>query len=687
MLKKGLCLLLAGLLVAGLTACGNTPAPVVTQPQVETIATEPTEPAPTVPEDGNRDDITCKGSYTQESPDEAAIVAQVGEHVLTNQELWGIYWLEVAAYRQSDAQQQPNFDAPLDTQPCPIDSSVNSWQQYFLRAALNTWHTAQALAIQSVEAGIPTEELYQPNLENHAKYLENIPATEYLYGTNNNYRINTLHQEYLDALPETLDALAQQAGLSDGEALAQSLAGVSKDVLLNWATLYNTGYAYFTSLSYLITPTEEEITAQLEAGDYPDGEKQVTIRQVLVIPQAEEGENGEVVTVDEDGTVRCSEAMWTQGELQAQNLLDEYEASWRKNQATNCRTTREALFADFAHSHSDDPDTAPNGGLYQNLRQGQLAEALDSWCFDSSRQDGDIGIVRSDCGYHILFYVGSTDSSYTQAETDLKTSALQEQLHLTRETYPMTVTYSAIALNADGDSQILTPSDILYSDVAHERYPEIPLYLQQDYPTARYGNYWLRGHGCGITTMAMIASYLADEELTPPALATRYGNYCYLSGTDGGLFMVTPSEMGFYVQKRTFDPSEAKQALEEGHVVVCVQNKGYWTKGGHYLALEKMVDGLEDETEQRVQVRDSNIYNYGRLKDHQIDAFKWSTIPPSGSCYWIYEYKNVTNAICDRCGQPSGTTEHLLSSGYTCEKCEPALLRRNAYLALCNAEG
>ena len=698
MLRKGLCLLLAAVLTVSLAACGANREKTTVQLSglaATTQATEPTDSRMFVPEDGNPNDITCKGTYTQESPAETAQVAQVADQTLTNQTLWVIYWLEVAAYRQSGAQEAPDYDAPLDSQPCQIDNSVNSWQQYFLRRALNTWHTAQALAIQSTEVGIPTEELYQPNLDNHAKYLVDIPATKYLYGVNNNYRINTLHQQYLDALPETLVTLAQPAGLADGEALAQTLAGVSQKILLDWAELYNTGYAYFTSLSYLANPTEEELEAWMAEGDYGEGgEKYVTVRQILVIPEVpeqkttqqdetEEPAATETVTVEADGTITCSQAMWALGEQQAQALLEEYETSWRQNQATNCRTTREARFADFAHSNSDDTDSAPDGGLYCNIRQGQLAPELDSWCFDSSRQEGDIGILRSDCGYHIVYFVGATDGAHVQAEADWKESWLADQVNAARETYPMTVTYANIALKEEGSAQVLTHTDLLYSDVAHQRFPEIPLYLQQDYPTARYGNYMLRGHGCGITTMAMVASYLADAELTPPDLANRYGNYCYRSGTDGGLFMVTPSEMGFYVKERTFEPQVAKQALEDGYVVVCVQTKGYWTRGGHYLALEKLVDGLEGETEKRVQVRDSNIFNYGRLKDHKIDAFKWTTIPPNGNTYWIFEYKNVSISTCDRCGNPSNTTKHLLTGGYTCEKCEPALLRRNAYLALC----
>lgn len=714
MIRKGICVGLAVVMLLG--SLGGCASGAAQETQPETIPqTVVTLPSATVPADGDPNDVTAKGSYTQSDPKARQVVARVGEETLTNETLWVVYWLEVAAWRQSGQDAQPNYDAPLDTQPCSLDDTVNSWQQFFLRRALTTWHTAQALALQSVEVGIPTEETYQPNLKNHETYMTDMPALRYLYGIHNNYQINTLHQEYLDTLPDTLDTLAREAGYADADDLAQGLAGASGDALVDWATLYNTGYAYYTALSYEdavvempepesteettpATTPAETVPQETEAvEEIPTGEKLVTVRQLLhvpTVPEPKKNKDGdeietvdpltlETVTVAEDGIVTCSQAMWDLGLEQAQALIKEYESQWQENEASNHKTTREALFADFAHSHSADTDTAPNGGLYRDLRQGQLTDALDEWCFDSSRQAGDMGIVKTEYGYHILFYVGDTNTGIRQAETEAEEQLLTVQLAAAREHYPMTVTYSAIALTEGGDTQSLTHDDLLYADLGHQRYPQIPLYLQQDYPYAKYGSFLLRTHGCGITTMAMISSYLADEQLTPPMLAQRYGKYCYRTGTDGSLFVTTPAEMGFYLRKRTYEPKEALQALEEGYTVVVVQTKGYWTRGGHYLALEKLVDGLEEETEKRVQVRDSNIFNYGRLKDHAIDAFKWTTIPPDGHSYWIFEKKNVTISICQRCGDPSERTEHLLTGDYLCEKCTPALTRRNTYLISC----
>jgi len=273
----------------------------------------------------------------------------------------------------------------------------------------------------------------------------------------------------------------------------------------------------------------------------------------------------------------------------------------------------------------------------------------------------------------LLYFSDWVDSGRVLSREDYIRQQQEALLQSARDCFPMTVYYSSIILRqASAD---LSPEELLYPDVGHERFPEIPVYLQQDYPTTMYGNYPIRTHGCGITTMAMLASYMADDELTPPEMCARFGRYCYSTGTDGSLFSNTPASMGFYCRKKTYDTREVWAALEEGQVVVSCQHKGYWTRGGHYIALERIAG------EKMVQVRDSNIFNYSKLKAHRQDMHRWSSITTDGTGYWIYEDKVVTIPACSRCGDPESLSPTLLLEDYTCEKCAVALLRRNTYLS------
>lgn len=647
-MKRRMLLLLLALLLL-LSGCGSRlgqTSPEVPGPETTPSATEETVPA-TIPPDGNPNDATCKGSYTGAAAD--AVVAVSGSMELTNEQLSVWYWAEVAQYRQEKHEIAPNFDLPLDTQPCEIDGSVNSWQQYFLKQALSAWHSAQALAQHSEQVPLVTEEAYQPNLVNHEKYMTGMPAAEVLYGHHTYYRPNSMHQAYLDGIPQMLENLAVEKGYANGAEMAEKAFGASLNSLEDFAMSSNRAYMYFTHLSHYIEPTVEELDAfcgeKVSAGDLS-----VNFRQILLIP--------EEASVDPEGVVTCGEDLWAACEAEAENLLKD----WRKNTKGT-----EATFAEFAHRDTKDPGTAVNGGRYQGIRKGQMTKVLDDWCFDSARQAGDTAILRSEYGVHVLYFSGSKPVDREAAEEEYFRQQQNALIAEAKEAFPMEVTYSAISLQEAQGS--VSAGEILYPDIAHERFPEVPLYLQQDYPKTMYGGFEIRTNGCGITSFAMIASYLTDDELTPPEMCALYGRYSHSNGTDGMLFNYEPAVLGFFLREKTYDNRVAKAALEDGHLVVSIQHPGYWTRGGHYIVCESInEEGL-------VQVRDSNIFNYMRVHAHKEDVHKWGNITAAGSGYWVFDYKITRIPACSRCGNSEGLVQN-----YICEKCGPALLRRNTYL-------
>lgn len=689
MSKRFYPLLLAILLLALLAGCAagdSSGSRAENSGNATTAATEPTVPA-TIPADGNPDDVTCKGSYSADTIAADAVIATAGSHELTAQQLQVWYWLHVAQYAQDSHDTAPNFSKPLDSQACPIDDSVNSWQQYFLKQALNAWHSACALELQAREVPLALEEAYQPNMENQEKYMTGMPATDVLYGYNPMYEPNSMHEAYLTALPETLKALAQQKDYASLKDMAESAFGVSEETLAEVVRLYNYSYTYFTKLGYDIESPEEEVLAYMDAeGSYDQEGYTVDFRHILLIPEVpvepplpawmlktmeptEPTEPKETVVVEEDGSVICSEELWTACLERAETMLVDWKADRRCSSYT---------FSELAVKHSADTGSALNGGIYRQIEKGQMMEEIDTWCFDPARQSGDTHIFRSRYGYHILYFTGKTEKAFTQAEADLTALEMSTLVDTARTQYPAKINYSAISL-LPGESSV-SASDILYPDIAHERFPEIPLYLQQDYPTTKYGAFPIRSHGCGITTMAMIASYFADDELTPPEMCARYGNYSHVNGTDGMIFQYEPSVMGFYLREVNYDHRFAKAALEEGQIVVSVQHKGYWTRGGHYIALEKILD------DGQIQVRDSNIFNYSRVVSHKEDRHTWGSITAAGAGFWIFEDKITRIPACSRCGTPEEMLDDILHSEYICEKCDPALLRRDTYLNICNMD-
>lgn len=565
---------------------------------VPELPEETTVPVVTIQGTGDADSVTCLGSYTG-TGSETAVVARMADAELTNEQLRHWYRAEIAQYRQSGREDGPDFALPLDVQTCEIDGDAISWQQYFLKQALNRWHTAQALIRHSWEVPLPLEDAYKGNPEMLENYMGQMPVKKLLYGYDPFYRPNTLHQQFLDGL--------------EGE-MAYDL---------------NYGYMYFTTLAYALE--EAEVTG--------GGEPLVTFRQILLLPE------------DGDNPV-----------IRGAQLLSE----WAKG-----RNAGESTFAQLASTYSRDDASAKSGGVYRNVGRDQLPQEIAQWCFEENRKPGDAALIPTEEGVRILYFSGTTNTGTRQAARKAKEEARLDLLESIRQMYPIQVDYRQVVLTEYEEG--LSVSDLLYPDIAHERFPEVPLYLQQNYLGTMYGDHKLTTNGCGITSMAMLASYMSDQELTPPQLSARYGRYSRPTGTSGSLFEEVPPQLGFYLIKKTYDWKEAKAYMEQGYSAVVCQHKGYWTRGGHYLVLEKMTE------EGLVQVRDSNMANYSRLPLHKEDAFPWDTLRFHSSGYWIYEKKVTAHPACTRCGDPE-TVEYQTVTDYLCEKCEEAMLRREVYL-------
>lgn len=63
-------------------------------------------------------------------------------------------------------------------------------------------------------------------------------------------------------------------------------------------------------------------------------------------------------------------------------------------------------FGELAQQYSEDSGSSSNGGLYQNVTEGEMVDAFDQWVFDTSRKIGDTGIVKTDYGYHVMYFEG-----------------------------------------------------------------------------------------------------------------------------------------------------------------------------------------------------------------------------------------------------------------------------------------
>ncbi len=90
---------------------------------------------------------------------------------------------------------------------------------------------------------------------------------------------------------------------------------------------------------------------------------------------------------------------------------------WKKGDAT------EESFGELAKQNSE--DNADKGGLYEAVSAGAMVAAFDNWCFDKSRRAGDTGIVETEYGYHIMYFV-SNNTDDPNWRSDLREKHTQD---------------------------------------------------------------------------------------------------------------------------------------------------------------------------------------------------------------------------------------------------------------------
>ena len=108
-------------------------------------------------------------------------------------------------------------------------------------------------------------------------------------------------------------------------------------------------------------------------------------------------------------------------------LVDSEEKANEILQQYNDGEKTEDAFAALAVANSTDSN-ASSGGLYTGIYKGQMVSEFENWCFDSARQAGDVGIVQTDYGYHVMYFVSTSENPYwyDQALNSLKNTAYSE---------------------------------------------------------------------------------------------------------------------------------------------------------------------------------------------------------------------------------------------------------------------
>ncbi len=121
------------------------------------------------------------------------------------------------------------------------------------------------------------------------------------------------------------------------------------------------------------------------------------------------------------GVTTYSDAEKEKAHAEALKLLDAYK---------NGEQTKEA-FIELLKKHTDDVDSKGNpnnDGLYENITPASsYVQAFKDWAY-ADHKPGDTGIIETEYGYHIMYYVEDGENTYRDLliETDMKNEAYEK---------------------------------------------------------------------------------------------------------------------------------------------------------------------------------------------------------------------------------------------------------------------
>lgn len=61
-------------------------------------------------------------------------------------------------------------------------------------------------------------------------------------------------------------------------------------------------------------------------------------------------------------------------------------------------------FLEICAEESADTGSNQNGGLYEHVGKGQYVKSFEEWALDPDRKEGDLGIVETEYGYHVMYF-------------------------------------------------------------------------------------------------------------------------------------------------------------------------------------------------------------------------------------------------------------------------------------------
>lgn len=171
---------------------------------------------------------------------------------------------------------------------------------------------------------------------------------------------------------------------------------------------------------------------------------------------------------------------------------------------------------------------------------------------------------------------------------------------------------------------------IPFSVQASEEPNSVPLYFQTDYPDVRYGSGTVATSGCGITALAMVASYMTGHTYLPDELADYFGG----RAENNIQRLEQASDMLQLPWHKAENIHEILRALQEGNLaILLMESHSIFTNSQHFIVLTGMTE------DGKIFVNDpyEPNYDYWLLKNGFENGFEEGDLLCGYSGGWIYD--------------------------------------------------
>lgn len=157
-----------------------------------------------------------------------------------------------------------------------------------------------------------------------------------------------------------------------------------------------------------------------------------------------------------------------------------------------------------------------------------------------------------------------------------------------------------------------------------------PQYFQGDYPDTMYGSGTIASSGCGIVSLAMVATYMTGHTYLPDTLARYFGGKA-ANNIDRLEYGSNAMQLPY---KKAENWHETYRALKEGKVAIALMGpNSIFTDSQHFIVLT----GINEAGKIMVNDPERDNYSHWRLKNAFVSGFEESDIIAGYSGAWIYD--------------------------------------------------